>query len=401
MLFALAGAARAQSQTQAQERADSCAQCHPKELAAEAAHPHRQSGIGCADCHGGDRTQADKAAAKAPGTGYTGKLSRRAIAELCGNCHADVTRMNPFDLRTDQLAQYRTSKHGQGLFERNDDTVAVCTDCHGAHGILGRRDPASPVHPSHVPATCARCHADAARMKPHDLEATVHDDYSASVHGKLLAKGDLSAPHCATCHGHHGATPPGAATVAAACGKCHVREDEFFRKSPHQKMEDQDLNTCVVCHGSHKVRPAQLGIYNTACKVCHATGDRGMTTRDQLVDALQTTADLVTGAEQQLERAQRRGTATPEDHALLERARTALRNLPPAQHALDPALLTPIAKDAAAAVTRLQSGLQQAESQAQRKRLALVPVVLFLALMSLGSWVRFRRIHAAHRRGAA
>jgi hypothetical protein len=375
---------------------NACEQCHAQELAAEAGHPHRSFGIGCVDCHGGDGTKADKVAAKAAGTGYRGALARAAIPQLCGDCHADVARMNPFGLPTDQLAQYRTSVHGQGLFGRHDAKVAVCTDCHGAHGIREPRDPASPVHPRNVPATCGKCHADAATMAPYQREARVLDDWRQSVHGKLLLeKGDVSAPQCATCHGHHGAVPPGFATVAAVCGKCHVRENEFFRQSPHRKIEDQEFNTCVICHSNHKVRPATPGIYETACRVCHAPGDKGMAQKELLAGTLRAAADAVASAEQRLERAQRLGFATPDDQVLLETARSTFAQLGPAQHALAHEQLAPIAKETQAAVERLQQRLAQGEADADGRRLAILPVVLFLSVMSFGAWLRFRRIHRA------
>ena len=43
------------------------------------------------------------------GTPFHGKPPRADIPSLCGDCHANVTRMNPFGLRTDQLTRYWTS----------------------------------------------------------------------------------------------------------------------------------------------------------------------------------------------------------------------------------------------------------------------------------------------------
>ena len=375
-------------------QSDGCIDCHAKAAAAERDHPHQRAGIGCVDCHGGDGKQRDKAAAKAAGTGYRGVIARQDVPALCGDCHADVKRMNPFGLPTDQLAQYRTSKHGEGLFTRSDTKVAVCVDCHGVHGVLEVRNPDSPVHPRHIADTCGRCHADAALMQAHNLEPTIVADYRQSVHAQLLAKGDLSAPQCATCHGNHGATPPGFAAVGLVCGKCHVRQKEFFQKSPHQKLVDKgDFNSCVVCHGNHKVLPAQEAIFNRACKVCHAAGDKALATRDQLVATLQRTSAAYARGKTALERARRLGLATDDDQVLLENGRTALLELQPAQHSLDPALIQPIAREGEAVLQRLEQRLGEAETFEQRKRLALVPVVLFLALMSFGSWLRYRRIH--------
>lgn len=77
---------------------DQCQACHGTESGLEQNRAHQLAGITCVDCHGGDPTEKDSKAAKAEGTGYLGVLERQAIPELCGNCHADVRRMNPFGI---------------------------------------------------------------------------------------------------------------------------------------------------------------------------------------------------------------------------------------------------------------------------------------------------------------
>ena len=58
-------------------------------------------------------------------------------------------RFNP-NLRVDQLSQYGTSKHGQ-LLKKGDTKAAVCTDCHGVHGIQTAKFPKSPTFPWNIP----------------------------------------------------------------------------------------------------------------------------------------------------------------------------------------------------------------------------------------------------------
>ena len=50
-----------------------------------------------------------------------------------------------------------------------------------------------------------------------------------------MVRGDLSAPTCTTCHGNHGATPPGFASVANVCSTCHVFQAQLFDSSPHKE----------------------------------------------------------------------------------------------------------------------------------------------------------------------
>ena len=219
----------------------SCVTCHAG-LEGDLAEPakawdpdvHRAAGLGCESCHGGDPSavlKEDADAAMGAAKGFKPAPDRLAIAEFCGRCHADAAYMKTYNpkLRVDQLTEYRTSVHGK-LNAKGDKTAATCIDCHGAHGIRPVSSPEAPVYASNVPATCARCHADAARMAPYGIRTDQYELYRASVHGAaLLERGDTAAPACNDCHGNHGAVPPGVQSVANICGKCHGREASLFR----------------------------------------------------------------------------------------------------------------------------------------------------------------------------
>lgn len=195
-----------------------CVTCHSdiweKELQGSV---HGREKILCQDCHGGDPTKLDFDLAKAPGTGFIGIPNKKQIAETCGSCHANVEKMNFYGLRTDQLARYKTSVHGKKLFGEGDSHVAACSDCHGHHNVLPIADPNSPVYPLNVPKTCNRCHGSRALMEPYGLPSDIFETYRASVHGRaLFQKKDLSVATCTSCHGSHGAIPPGVKEVGAA-----------------------------------------------------------------------------------------------------------------------------------------------------------------------------------------
>lgn len=251
----------------AEEKRDSaCIACHSQldgELAAPTAHfasdVHAATGLGCQACHGGDASMAmaeDAAGSMDPKRGYRPRPSRLQVAEFCGTCHADAAYMKRFNpqARVDQLAEYRTSTHGKKNAS-GDPVPATCTDCHGVHGIRPVNSPDSSVYPVNVPATCARCHADAEKMAPYGLPMDQFDAYRRSVHGTMLLEvGDTSAPACNDCHGNHGASPPGVASVANVCGQCHGREAALFRASRKQAVfEAMQVAECTVCHDHHAI----------------------------------------------------------------------------------------------------------------------------------------------------
>ena len=115
-----------------------CAVCHSDVRVQFDRGVHHREGIACTSCHGGD--PAASTVAGAHGKGFRGVPKRRDIPTLCASCHADVALMRPYNLPADQMALYRTSKHGL-LLARGDERVAVCTDCHGVHDIRPRSDP--------------------------------------------------------------------------------------------------------------------------------------------------------------------------------------------------------------------------------------------------------------------
>ena len=226
---------------------------------------HAKAGLTCESCHG---------AKKADG-GYA-TVARTSIAPMCAKCHADAAYMKTFapQVRVDQYAQYQTSVHGRQM-AKGETRVATCSDCHHAHGIVAVRDTRSPVTPPHVAQTCARCHADPARMTPFNRSPDIPGDWSKSVHAEaLLKRGDSSAPTCSTCHGSHGATPPGAESVANVCAQCHVREADLFKKSKKADLfKSMGTGDCLTCHSNHHIEPPQaswIGLDDKAiCTTCH------------------------------------------------------------------------------------------------------------------------------------
>ena len=299
---------------------NSCVDCHsflepPLKVTAEqfAADIHAQKGLTCASCHGGDPTKDDdQAMSKA--AGFRGKIQRAQIPQLCASCHSDAAFMHKFNpsLRTDQLAQYKTSVHGQRL-AKGDEQVAVCTDCHSLHGILPASDSRSSVHPLNVAATCSRCHSDAARMKPYSIPTDQFAGYSVSVHHEALAvRGDLSAPTCTTCHGNHGAAPPGVASVEFVCANCHAFQAQLFDSSPHkQAFAAAKMPGCVTCHSNHRIQhptDAMLGTGpQSVCTNCHAEGDAGYKVAATTQERLLGLATSIERADELLGRAERSG----------------------------------------------------------------------------------------------
>ncbi|MCX6122193.1 MAG: cytochrome c3 family protein [Ignavibacteriales bacterium] len=198
------------------------------------------------------------------------------VVKTCTRCHADIALMRSYNpsLPVDQLEKYRTSIHGKRN-AKGDAKTAACANCHGSHDIRSAKDVKSKVYASNLPGTCAACHSNVDYMKPYKIPTDQYEKYAKSVHGvALLQKHDQGAPACNSCHGNHGAMPPGVESISKVCGTCHALNADLFSSSPHKKaFDDRKLPECETCHGNHEIIAATdklLGVTRDAvCSRCH------------------------------------------------------------------------------------------------------------------------------------
>ena len=322
-----------------------CIDCHsnldaPLRVTDEefAGNIHAQKGLTCTSCHGGDSNSDELA--MSPQAGFKGKIGRQKIPELCGSCHSNAAYMRQFNpsLRTDQLSQYHTSIHGRRL-AGGDVKVAVCTDCHGIHDIRPPADTRSSVHPLNVANTCKRCHADATYMKGYGIKTDQFAGYSESVHHEaMVVRGDLSAPTCTTCHGDHGAAPPGVATVQNVCSTCHLFQSQLFEESPHKAaFATLELPGCVTCHSSHRIKhpsDAMLAGDRAVCTDCHTQGDAGYVAAQNFHSAILHLQASVTRSQVMLDRAAANGIEVGQAQLELSQARDSLTKVRVTIHSL-------------------------------------------------------------------
>jgi predicted CXXCH cytochrome family protein len=383
---------------------NSCLECHsvldpPHQIKEQdyARDIHAQKGLGCVDCHGGDPTSEENAMSLS--AGFRGKPKRSEIPGLCARCHSDPATMRRYNpsLRTDQLSQYVTSVHGKRL-TKGDTKVAVCTDCHRVHGIRPATDPLAPTHPLNVPATCARCHADAEYMKGYAIPTDQHAGYRASVHyAALTERGDLSAPTCVTCHGNHGATPPGVASVQFVCSNCHIFQAQLFANSPHKAaFEQASLPGCVTCHSNHRIVPPTDAMLGTGpqsiCTSCHTEGDAGYLAAISLQKSIASLSEGIARSDEVLDRAERSGMEVSQPKLELAQARDALTKARVNIHSVR---LPAVAQEVQAGIKIAEAGRMAGERalverEYRRKGLGISVFAIFAVL--LGLWLYLREL---------
>lgn len=359
---------------------------------------HAVRGLTCASCHGGDPKAEDPEKAMSRAAGFKGHIDKKQIPQLCGKCHSDAAYMRQYNpsLRTDQFSQYATSQHGKRLVS-GDAKVAVCTDCHGVHGIRPASDTRSPVHPLNVAKTCSRCHSDAGYMKQYKIPTDQYADYSQSVHHEAMAvRGDLSTPTCTTCHGNHGAAPPGVGSVENVCSNCHVLQAQLFEKGPHKAaFAAASLPACVSCHNNHKiVRPTDemLSGDHAVCTKCHDANTPPLETAAEIRRQIGTLEAAIARSDEILTRADRSGMEVSEAKLQQARARDSLMKARVEVHGISAPRVEDEVNRGLETTTATYRAGQSALAERGYRRKGLGISVVLIAFVVIGLWMYIREI---------
>jgi hypothetical protein len=355
----------------------SCTVCHP-EIAVEFKASVHADEVSCTDCHGGNPKATDLQAHDV-NAGYIGKPSRASIPELCASCHADPVRMKPYGLPTDQLAQYRTSQHGQ-LLARGDTRAAVCTDCHATHRILQPLEPSSTVSRRNIATTCGRCHSAQKLMTAYNLPADQVEKYNLSVHSTaLLVDEHPAAPTCATCHGTHGAVLPQAGEIDKVCGHCHTHSRKFFVAGPHgNAMKEGKISECVACHGYHDIAIPDATLFDTTCHVCHAPDSTASLTGQKLKTLLNRARESLEIATTDLQQAEKKFPRVRRYRARLQQARAYFIQALPEQHALGVERVENLTRNARSISDEVRATIHGIEEEKWLRYIGLTLVWLFI-----------------------
>lgn len=387
---------------------NSCADCHsalPEPLGVTqekfTQDIHAQKGLTCTSCHGGDATSYDPTVSMGAKAGFKGKIDRKQIPALCGSCHSNPTYIRQFNpgLRTDQLDQYHTSVHGKRLAS-GDTKVAVCTDCHSVHDIRPPSDARSTVNPVNVAATCSHCHSNADYMKAYSIPTDQFAKYNTSVHHDALAvRGDLSAPTCTTCHGNHGAVPPGVDKVQNVCSNCHAFQAQMYEKSTHKKaFQAIALPGCVVCHMNHAIHLPSDAMLGTGpqgvCMSCHKPGDQCDQARAAILNGLTQLDRSIRNADQSLRVAESAGMEVGEAKLAQDQAKDSLTKARVTIHSFQPVLVNQDIQAGmkVAAIDEQAGGDAMAEHN--HRRIGLGISLVAIAFMLVGIWLYIKNIEA-------
>jgi hypothetical protein len=249
-----------------------CATCHDKAVSDYRKTVHGMARKGgseaaatCVDCHGKHDILRSKEEAS--------RTSKANLEATCGTCHGKESIAGKEKMPGGNVAgKFHDSIHGRALAGAARASAPTCTNCHGAHDIRSRDDPASSSSRAKVPDTCGTCHTKERQQ------------YVNGKHGKLRQEGNLASPGCTDCHSAHAIQAPTQPAFKAAvikeCGTCHADYLATYRDTFHGQVTAlgyTSVATCASCHGAHDIRPASdpasmVSPQNrpATCLKCHA-----------------------------------------------------------------------------------------------------------------------------------
>lgn len=382
VLAASPSAAMPQVRAVSQDSVYGCIICHADKRRSFGEGVHAERGLRCHDCHGGVTTAVERPAAHTRGfIGAPGKV--RTVA-VCSSCHADPNRMRQYGLPAGQLAELRTSRHGELLLLRGDTTAPTCTDCHDAHTVLPPTDARSTVYPANIPATCGRCHEDAQRMRRYGIPTSQGADYRASAHGHaVVGRNDFAGPTCIGCHGSHAALPPTVTEISNVCGRCHVLVEHAFVAGPHSgAVARGQLRGCLACHSNHgteRVDPAQFA---TACAQCHTPDSPPGVLATEVQQEITRVRSELAAAQEAIEELAGAGESTGDARFRYQTALTLYEQLGQVQHSLDRERLADLTVRASSITKDIRAVAEASRERRWERRLLLIPV-WFLTLAGL------------------
>jgi predicted CXXCH cytochrome family protein len=170
----------------------------------------------CSDCHGAHEMEI----ADNPDS----KISKKNIANTCGQSNCHVNELNDFT----------GSVHQTGVFADNKD-APTCNNCHGNHGIISKHLDDKLQKSNDLINLCSNCHASVELVERNELPVRVSETYRESFHGLATRGGLKEAANCESCHGYHNirSSTDSLSTISKknlpqTCGQCHPGATEIL-----------------------------------------------------------------------------------------------------------------------------------------------------------------------------
>jgi hypothetical protein len=200
-----------------------------------------QSYYNCKSCHGNHEVSSYKTAFSK--THFTNSTI------FCGTCHKQ------------EKAEHLKSQHYVELNKSNPN-APTCIYCH-SKPITRTSESNLAKLKFNQEQLCLSCHLNDPNNQSKYAKTLVN--YSSSVHGAAIAKGNKNAAVCIDCHTAHNLQKAESQNsnisqshIPQVCGKCHISINQEYESSTHGvalKKGIKDAPGCTYCHGEHNIKP--------------------------------------------------------------------------------------------------------------------------------------------------
>jgi hypothetical protein len=368
-----------------------CLVCHADKRRAFVQGVHSEWGIRCHDCHGGDPVALEVEPAHAGE--FVGVPDKLQTVEICSKCHADPDQMRQYGLPADQLAELRTSRHGQ-LLEAGNRDAPTCSDCHDPHTTLPPSDARSAAFPTNIPGMCGRCHTDSEMMEPYGLGIHQFEEFSQSVHGRAIFEdGNFAAPSCIGCHGSHAALPPEVGEIVNVCGRCHIDVRRALASGPHGGTTESGnvLLGCTACHTNHGTESIDSESIAETCVRCHEENDAAVRLGEQIEEGVVRAEREMESAREAISELGIAGRRTSDARFRYRHALTEFRQIAEVQHGFDVEQLTDLELKISSITKGIETSAEVAAEERWEHRLLLIPLWFFALSIAALAYFRLRK----------
>jgi predicted CXXCH cytochrome family protein len=242
-------------------------------------------------------------------------------------------------------------------------------------------------------------------MKDYQIPTDQYDRFAASVHGvALLQRHDVGAPACNSCHGNHGAAPPGVQSISNVCGTCHAINADLFAASPHKKaFDDRKLPECETCHGNHEIIAASNKLLGTSpeamCTLCHSASDnaRGF----DAAGGMRSMADSLESMEKEatafVEEAERKGMEISAAKFALRDVRQIRMEARTVVHAFNPSQFREVAQKGIHTAREVRDEARGAINEFYFRRVGLGVATMIITILAVSLYLTIRKIERRQR----
>lgn len=377
--------------TRAVDTSYGCLVCHADKRRAFIQGVHSEWGIRCHDCHGGNPDALEVEPAHAGD--FLGAPTKLQTLGICSKCHSDPDQMRQYGLPADQVAELRTSRHGQ-LLEAGNQDAPSCADCHEPHTTLPSTDARSATFPTNIPDMCGRCHTSTAMMEPYGLPTDQLQEFRRSTHGRALYRdANFAAPSCIGCHGSHAALPPDVGEIANVCGRCHIDVRQALASGPHGGSSETGgfLLGCTACHTNHGTEKVASEAIAETCGRCHTDGDPAVTIAAQIEKGATRAERQMESAREAIDELGLAGRQTADIRFLYRNALTEFRQIAEIQHSMDLEQLTDLELKVSSITNSIETAAEVAAEERWEHRLLLIPLWFFALSIAALAHFRLRR----------